>query len=548
MSEVLTVPTHFGDLSELSAGLADRVDEERLILYGPTPFDEGAMVGFSVLLVDGTPALEGVGRVAAAGDGGEERAPETRFDIVFDSLQLDGRSEVVYERIVLARSSMMGDEPATGEVSIEELEEQVEDVDADAADVSFASEAPPAGEVEMGAVDVGAAEVDVAMGDAGGEDAGAGDYAESFPQADAEAASAEGEYAESFPQAEGAPEGDYAESFPQADAEPAAGDYAESFPQAEGAPEGDYAESFPQAEETAPGAEAVAEEAVAVDAGQVDAGQADEGWADAQDVAFDEGAGDPEVADYGEYDDGSEATMVADVGMLSRPPVEAPEGAPAPELPQAPTGFEIQAAEGALTRPVYPPSWAPEASPRPEPRPSTGHFLYEGGLPIPAEPPRPDIDPTLRVSPAPRPGQEAPPPAMPSAEAAPVEDAPLEQGFEEAGIEDVGVEDAGIEHVGIEDAGIEDVQEVDAAAFEEASFDEGAPVDDAAIAVEAAEGAEVAFDDFDAAADANGEGVVEAAEPPTELLADVDGEDVAFDEGETRHEMELPEADENQPV
>ena len=515
MSEVLTVPTHFGDLSELSAGLADRVDEERLILYGPTPFDEGAMVGFSVLLVDGTPALEGVGRVAAAVDGGEERAPETRFDIVFDSLQLDGRSEVVYERIVLARSSMMGDEPATGEVSIEELEEQVEDVDADAADVSFASEAPPAGEVEMGAVDVGAAEVDVAMGDAGGEDAGAGDYAESFPQADAE---------------------------------PAAGDYAESFPQAEGAPEGDYAESFPQAEETAPGAEAVAEEAVAVDAGQVDAGQADEGWADAQDVAFDEGAGDPEVADYGEYDDGSEATMVADVGMLSRPPVEAPEGAPAPELPQAPTGFEIQAAEGALTRPVYPPSWAPEASPRPEPRPSTGHFLYEGGLPIPAEPPRPDIDPTLRVSPAPRPGQEAPPPAMPSAEAAPVEDAPLEQGFEEAGIEDVGVEDAGIEHVGIEDAGIEDVQEVDAAAFEEASFDEGAPVDDAAIAVEAAEGAEVAFDDFDAAADANGEGVVEAAEPPTELLADVDGEDVAFDEGETRHEMELPEADENQPV
>ena len=62
MTEVLTVPTHFGDISELSAGLADRVDEERLILYGPTAYEEGATVGFAVLLMDGSPALEGVGR------------------------------------------------------------------------------------------------------------------------------------------------------------------------------------------------------------------------------------------------------------------------------------------------------------------------------------------------------------------------------------------------------------------------------------------------------------------------------------------------------
>lgn len=129
-TEVLTVPTAFGDLSELSEGLADRVDEERIILYGPTPYDEGELIGFSVLLVDGTPALEGVGRVAAAVDGGDERAPETRFDIVFDSLQLDGRSEVVYERIVLARSSLYGTDPATGEVSIEELEAQSRELEA----------------------------------------------------------------------------------------------------------------------------------------------------------------------------------------------------------------------------------------------------------------------------------------------------------------------------------------------------------------------------------------------------------------------------------
>jgi hypothetical protein len=131
-TEVLTVPTAFGDLSELSEGLADRVDEERIILYGPTPYDEGELIGFAVLLVDGTPALEGVGRVAAAVDGGDERAPETRFDIVFDSLQLDGRSEVVYERIVLARSSLYGADPATGEVSIEELEAQSRELEAPA--------------------------------------------------------------------------------------------------------------------------------------------------------------------------------------------------------------------------------------------------------------------------------------------------------------------------------------------------------------------------------------------------------------------------------
>lgn len=122
MTELLTVPTHFGDLSELSSGLADRVDEERIILYGPTSYDEGAYVSFEVLLLDGTPALEGIGRVAAAVDGGEARAPETRFDIVFDTLQLEGRSEVVYERIVLARQSMMGDAPPTGEVDVSDLE------------------------------------------------------------------------------------------------------------------------------------------------------------------------------------------------------------------------------------------------------------------------------------------------------------------------------------------------------------------------------------------------------------------------------------------
>lgn len=143
MTDVLTVPTHFGDLSELSQGLIDRVDDGRLILYGPTMFDQGAHVGFRVLLSDESTALEGYGLVTEVYDGGEEREPEIRYDTVLESLELDGRNEVVFERIVLARQSMAGDDPATGEIDISEMEDQVSDVDVDAADaLSFASDGP----------------------------------------------------------------------------------------------------------------------------------------------------------------------------------------------------------------------------------------------------------------------------------------------------------------------------------------------------------------------------------------------------------------------
>ena len=98
MNDVLSVPTAFGDISELAEGLIDRVDDQRLILYGAFPYEEGDAVDFEVLLADGTPALAGRARVAASFDGGEERAAEARYDIVLDSLELDARSSVVHER------------------------------------------------------------------------------------------------------------------------------------------------------------------------------------------------------------------------------------------------------------------------------------------------------------------------------------------------------------------------------------------------------------------------------------------------------------------
>lgn len=333
MTELLTVPTHFGDLSELSSGLADRVDEERIILYGPTSYDEGAYVSFEVLLLDGTPALEGIGRVAAAVDGGEARAPETRFDIVFDTLQLEGRSEVVYERIVLARQSMMGDgDPATGEVDVRDLEQEHAQVEAEMEDIPIEA-----------AVDAEA-------------------EAEAPPQYDEEAFQ-EDEYAEEAPVDDMDQELEDLVSFSDSELPPA--------------PEGQAAD---------PAAYAEAAE---------------------QEVFDEEYEGEGYEGEYeGEGFAGEQATVVASIEEIE-PTAERPSGAPPPSLPDAPQGFQLPPPPQGLTRPVFAASWWPTAEPRPEPRMASGYFDHHGGLPIPEQPPRPDIDPTLRVTPAPRPSGQA---------------------------------------------------------------------------------------------------------------------------------------------
>jgi len=112
MSQVLTVPTHFNDIGELSEGFLDRVEQDTLILYGPVAYEEGSEIEFALLLADGTTALEGVGRVRAAVDGGGDRVPETRYDVVVEALELDGRSEVVFERLVIARQAVSDPPPA----------------------------------------------------------------------------------------------------------------------------------------------------------------------------------------------------------------------------------------------------------------------------------------------------------------------------------------------------------------------------------------------------------------------------------------------------
>ncbi|MDH5491424.1 MAG: hypothetical protein OEY14_05675 [Myxococcales bacterium] len=301
MTEVLTVPTHFEDISELSQGLADRVEDERLILYGPDAYEEGAQIGFAILLVDGNPALEGLGRVAASLDGGDERAPETRFDIVLDALELEGMSQAVFERIVMTRHAE--GEPATGEIPIDELEASAE----------LAVEA--SGELE---------------------------------------APAEEEFAEAVAE--------------EAVAEEAAAEEAVA--------------------EEAVAEEAVAEEAVAEEAVAEEAASGDEGLDEAHSFESDAPPVDHEA-------------LAAERVAATAPSVPTI----APPAAERPSGFTLEAPASALTRPSREPVWWPApAEPPPRVAPS-GYFAYSGSLPIPAEPPRPELDEAYRIGRAPRPGE-----------------------------------------------------------------------------------------------------------------------------------------------
>jgi hypothetical protein len=105
--------------------------------------------------------------------------------------------------------------------------------------------------------------------------------------------------------------------------------------------------------------------------------------------------------------------------------------------------------EEVLTRAALSAGWSPEARPREGARESSGHFLYEGPLPIPGAPPRPEG--VTGVGPAPRssgdvdleaygfasvaePGYASPagPPELPHEEPATAEDAWDEAPTEEA--------------------------------------------------------------------------------------------------------------------
>ena len=122
MTHALTIHSPFNDLSELVEGLSPFYTGEHLVVRAPADVPEGDWIRFEILLTDGTPGLTGLGRHAGTNDNGEDFGAE-RFDVYLGELQVDeGRSDVIWERIVLAFQQTQGGDRPTGEVDISALE------------------------------------------------------------------------------------------------------------------------------------------------------------------------------------------------------------------------------------------------------------------------------------------------------------------------------------------------------------------------------------------------------------------------------------------
>ena len=371
MSQVLTVPTHFNDLGELSEGFLDRVEQDTLILYGPVAYEDGSEIEFVVLLADGSPALEGVGRVRAAVDGGADRVPETRYDVVVEALQLDGRSEVVFERLVLARQAVSDHPPA------DDAEPPTGDIDVAPSDDELSSEPDtvPPDEEEPDTVPPTASDAPDTVPPAASDEDDDEEYeyddepATVIAAVDAEAMMVE------------------AEAVSATESVPATESAAESVPVSEPAPELEFGE----------------EDDVEVEATMSDASDWDE-----QAVASDELASDEEAAASGELAPDEEAAAseegefdseyAFEHGIAAEPqvgmPVPIPSMAAPPEAPPAPPTLRLAEPPDGLTRPSL--AQAEESAFTADGEVSdvhtTGLFVYENGLPIPSRPPLPDLN------------------------------------------------------------------------------------------------------------------------------------------------------------
>ncbi len=353
MSQVLTVPTHFNDIGELSEGFLDRVELDTLILYGPVAYEEGSEIEFAVLLADGSRALEGTGRVRAAVDGGADRVPETRYDVVVEALQLDGSCEVVFERIVLARQAVSEPPPAPEE------EPATDDTDVALAEDVEPVTVPP----EESAPDTVPPE---AFDEEDDED---DEPATVIAVVDAEAMMAE---AESEPVSASEPEWasePVSASEPESASEPVSEPVWESVPVSEPVP-------ALEADDDAP-VEATVDEVSDWDA-------------------------EPVISDG---DQGLDSEYAFEHGIVEEPqvgmPVPIPSMAAPPEAPPAPPTLRLAEPPKGLTRPSLAQL---EESPfttdgEVSDVHTTGLFVYEDGLPIPSRPPLPDPNRPRSVAP-----------------------------------------------------------------------------------------------------------------------------------------------------
>jgi len=367
MSQVLTVPTHFNDIGELSEGFLDRVEQDTLILYGPVAYEEGLEIEFALLLADGTAALEGFGRVRAAVDGGEDRVPETRYDVVVEALRLDGRSEVVFERLVIARQAVSDAPPADDDTPV------TNDMDAAPED-----DEPVLEEVELEA-----------------------DEAFSLPPDEVLAVAAEEAEPVTVPPEADAPDTVPPDAYDDEEEEEAATVIAAVDPEAMMAAAETASEpasaSVPISE-----AETISGDEVGYDVEEF-AAESDPAT-DFEDAA----AAEPETATDNEAEPETalpqDSMYAFEHGIAAEPrvgmPVPIPSMAAPPEAPPAPPTLRLAVPPEGLTRPSLAQPEDPLFSVDGEVSDvhTTGLFAYEDGLPIPSRPPLPDPNRAKQVA------------------------------------------------------------------------------------------------------------------------------------------------------
>lgn len=340
MTQSLIILTPFADMSELAENFASRVDESHLMLPYSEAVAEGEWVTFVVQLADESSVLTGQGRCTGSNDNGDEYPPEYRFDVVLDSLAFEGMSEVMFERILVARESQASGDPGTGEIDLEQMTAAVEGSQPAYAEASGLEEAYA--------------------------DAGAVDFAEPSEA--------------SFPVAEEA-------------VEEAVADVADAYD------DGDD-EDVPTQFGTALRLDApvaAAEEPASVEEWQDEDGDFDQ---PTQMGNLDQIAASPSAKRS--TPPVRQVAAVAPVAPAAPSgPRPSPRGAPVRAPGTLPLMHSFE--EGVLTRPSLEASWVPTVVPRPEAAQSSGLFEYGGKIPRPASPPRPELTDEQRVAPAPSP-------------------------------------------------------------------------------------------------------------------------------------------------
>lgn len=399
MTQPMVVLTPFEDIADLTATFAERVDDERIMLPFAEPIDAGTVVEFQVVLADQSVALAGAGTVENSFDNGEEYPPEYRFDVVVTGLRFEGMNEVMFERFLAERDA------TAGAASTE-------------ADLAETGEGPYEAE---GAYGQGEAEYALVEGDPSAAD-GANPYGEGeqhAPYGEPEQAGSYGAVAYD----EGG-EGYDAHAVSPASYERAGGYERVQFAQAESAEVDHAAVEVRYSEAQYVRAENVGTEGGAARAlhdaefGEPDPSDgevgvatqihsgfedyapiAEGGYEGAEDVSSDwddEGAA---VVQLSEFQSTGDAVVYAQRELVVpefRDRAATPRGA-LPSLARGPIHG------GALSRPSYDPGEWLSVSPRPIPSQTSGLFDYQSGLPAMIAPPRPAIDPSLRVAPTPRP-------------------------------------------------------------------------------------------------------------------------------------------------